>query len=70
MKETDGCAIPSTVSSSPWENPKLTIGQACDLRIEQARVQVQRLCIHKAKLEVLNMLDMSHHELQQMLNGY
>jgi hypothetical protein len=43
-----------------------TIKEVLDARIEQARKRVEELCIKKAKLETLNMLDMPWYQIQDL----
>ena len=64
-QETDGCA---SVRISPWNNPKLTVGEAMDLRIKDARQEVERLCIQKAKLEVIDWLKLPYHDTMRLLD--
>lgn len=57
---------------SPWSNPKLTMGQACDIRIKEARQVVEKLCIQKAKIEAMGWIDLPYHEVRGLINmeGY
>ena len=43
-----------------------TIKEVLDMRIEQARKRVEQLCIKKAKLETLNMLDMPWYQITDL----
>jgi len=42
---------------APKQSKPVTIGEQMDRRIETARKNVEALCITKAKLEALNVLD-------------
>lgn len=46
-----------------------TIGEVFDQRIEQARKTVERLCVQKAKLEALQMLNHPYVEMRDLING-
>lgn len=50
--ETDGCSIIQKKEQRP-----MTIREELDRKIENAREHVEKLCITKAKLEALNVLD-------------
>ena len=52
---------------NPWQNPKLTVGEAFDIRIQETRKHVEALCIKKAKLEALNITPMPYRELNNLL---
>lgn len=45
------------VGQVPLRTKPVTIGEALDRRIQNARKNVEDLCIAKAKLEALNVLD-------------
>ena len=51
-QETDGCSAPQKKEQRP-----LTIREELDRKIKAARKHVEELCITKAKLEALNVLD-------------
>jgi hypothetical protein len=51
----DGCG--PDVGQVPLRAKPVTIGETLDRRIEVARKNVEDLCITKAKLEALNVLD-------------
>lgn len=65
--DTDGCAKMSNILN-PWQNPKLTLGEAMDLRIKRAREEIERLCIQKAKLEVIDWLKLPYHDTMRLLD--
>jgi hypothetical protein len=46
-----------------------TIGEVFDQRIESARKMVERLCVQKAKLEALQMLNHPYVEMRDLING-
>jgi len=50
-----GCG--SVIGQAPLRTKTETIGETLDRRIEVARKNVEDLCITKAKLEALNVLD-------------
>lgn len=52
---------------NPWQNPKLTVGEAFDIRIQEALKHVEALCVKKAKLEALNITPMPYRELSSLL---
>ena len=54
---------------SPWSNLKLTMGQACDIRIKEARQVVEKLCIQKAKIEAMGWIDLPYHETRNLVKG-
>jgi hypothetical protein len=70
VKDPDGCTVDRIVN--PWNNPKLTIGEACDIRIQEARQAVEKLCIQKAKLEAIDWLKLPYHATRNLTNmeGY
>lgn len=53
---------------SPWQNPKLTLGEACDIRIKEARQIVEKLCIQKAKLEAIDWLNLPYQDTRNLVN--
>ena len=65
LGQQDQCA--AGISTNPWSDPKLTLGGAMDLRIQDARQKVERLCIQKAKLEVMDWLKLPYREVQDLL---
>jgi len=67
--DSDGC---ERVRVNPWQNPKLTMGEACDIRIKEARQLVEKLCIQKAKIEAMGWIDLPYHETRNLINmeGY
>jgi len=66
---TDGQA---KMIENPWSNPKLTMGEACDIRIKEARQVVEKLCIQKAKIEAMGWIDLPYQETRNLINmeGY
>lgn len=71
------CSNPCTDGTAdrilnPWTNPKLTLGQTCDIRIKEARQVVEKLCIQKAKIEAMGWIDLPYHETRNLINmeGY
>lgn len=45
-----------------------TVKQAIDEAIKQSRIRTEQLCINKAKLETLGLLDMPFSDLHKLLN--
>jgi len=64
--DVGGCVTDRIIN--PWQNPKLTVGEAMDLRIKNAREEVERLCIQKAKLEVIDWLKLPYHDTMRLLD--
>ena len=62
--ETNQC---SELKRNPWNDPKLTIGEAMDIHIQEARKVVEEMCIKKAKLEAMGWLKLPYHEVQGLL---
>lgn len=58
----------STQCARPLKNP--TVEEYFDGQIQLARQRVEELCIKKAKLEALGMLDYTHNDLMVLLNSY
>lgn len=67
LKETDGTADRIV---TPWANPKLTVGEAMDIQIKEARQRVQNLCVQKAKLEAMDWLSLHYHEVTNLLRPH
>jgi hypothetical protein len=67
--ETNQC---SELKRNPWNDPKLTVGEAMDIRIQEARYVVEQLCIQKAKLEAMDWLKLPYHDTRKLINceGY
>lgn len=64
---TDDCV---KVVQSIMSSPKSTLGDVFDYQIEQARKNVEALCVKKAKLEALNMLHMPYQQIRSLLEVY
>lgn len=65
--ETNQC---SELTRNPWTDPKLTIGEAYDIRIKEARYAVEQLCIQKAKLEAIDWLKLPYHDTRKLINCF
>ena len=63
ISETDGCSR----IDNPWSDPKLTLGEACDIRIKEARQLVEKLCVQKAKLEAIDWLNLPYQEVRKLI---
>lgn len=48
----------------------LTVDEVFKRRIEQARKDVEELCIRRAKLEALNMSSMPYNQIRNLLEIY
>lgn len=68
-KDVAAPEVPALVYN-PYNNPKLTVGEALDLQIKQAREAVEKCCVRKAKLEAMGWLDLPYSEVRQLLDGY
>lgn len=55
---------------NPYQDPKFTLRDHCELQIKQARERVEELTIKKAKLETLGMLDYPYNQLRNLLDFY
>lgn len=67
-----GCSNPCDVGTmviNPWSNPKLTIGEAMDIHIKEARARVDSLCVRKAKLEAMDWLKLPYQEVRNLLEN-
>lgn len=69
-----GGSCSSTSGMSPRdkasEPTKPTVKEHFDEMIENSRKTTERLCVNKAKLELLGLLDMPHQELQNLVGGW
>lgn len=65
IKQTNVCKDATTLPQKPQ-----TIGEQCDHMLVIARQKVLDLCIKKAKLEALNMLDHPYHEMMDLMQIY
>ena len=63
ISETDGCSR----IDNPWSDPKLTLGEAMDINIKEARARVQELCVKKAKLEAMDWLNLPYQEVRKLM---
>lgn len=57
MSCSNGCSHNEAPVEAPQKRAPRTIREALDRNIEDARKNVEDLCITKAKLEALNVLD-------------
>jgi len=69
-----GCMVGTDYQNLAEQNAQYakvprTLGEVCDQRIERARKQVERLCIQKAKLEAMNLLNHPYTEMRDLING-
>ena len=61
----DECAVDRVLN--PWSDPKLTLGEAMDINIKEARARVQELCVKKAKLEAMDWLNLPYQEVRKLI---
>lgn len=69
--ETDaGCKNTcATEKLNPYSNPKITLGEHYDIQIQAARERVEELCVAKAKLEAMQLLNHPYHQMTKLVNG-
>lgn len=57
------------VSQGPQKAPE-TVKQVLDRNIQESKQRTEALCINKAKLETLGLLDMPHAQLSNLLSTW
>lgn len=71
MDTNSGCKMVDPVAkANPYSNPKITLGEHYDIMITQARERVEELCVKKAKLEALQLLNHPYHQMRQLMDSY